>query len=298
MLRAILLAACLLALAPLPGCRRSAPPADPAPVLANLPDYRNIAAESGLRFSWKQPGVKVWTNRQGFGCGCAFVDYDRDGWQDIFLVGQPKCALFRNNRDGTFTDVTARAGITRAGHWNGVATGDYDNDGYPDLYVSGFADAMLLHNDAGRRFTDRARAAGLAEKEWGTSCAFLDYDADGRLDLLVGHYVVTGGSYPKYCQGKRGVLTGCPPMVYPPQFPKLFHNVGNGRFVDVTQACGLGMAHGKALALQVADYDNDGRVDVYIANDGEPGDLLHNLGGRFENVSMQTGTAFGMSGEA
>jgi len=282
------------------GCRSrtQAAPLPSAPTEAS-PDYRNVAREVGLRFAWGKGRNKIWSNREGFGSGCAFVDYNRDGWMDILLAGQPRCGLFRNRKDGTFEDVTAQVGLARAGEWTGIAAGDYDNDGYPDLYISGFECSMLLRNQAGRAFVDRTSAAGLGEKEWGTSCGFFDYDTDGDLDLLVGHYVVTGPKYPSYCQGERGVLTGCPPMVYPPQFPRLYRNEGQGKFKDVTNPSGLGMAHGKALALQFADYDNDGRLDFYIANDGEPGDLFHAVGGgRYENASMRTGTAFGMAGEA
>lgn len=289
-----------LVLVLLAGCGRQHIPAahSSAPAVTS-PDYRDTAREAGLRFSWKRTRHRVWDNRDGFGCGCAFVDYNGDGWMDIFLAGEPRCALFRNNGDGTYTDVSAEAGVTAAGQWTGIATGDYDNDGYPDLYISGFHCLMLLHNEQGRGFSNVTGASGLREKEWGSSAAFFDADGDGKLDLFVGHYVVTGKGQPQYCPGSGGVMTGCPPKVYPAQFPRLYRGDGRGHFTDVTAASGLGMAHGKSLALQLADYDNDGLLDFYVANDGEPGDLFRGLrGGRYENVSIQSGTAYGMNGEA
>jgi hypothetical protein len=283
------------------GCHRTGGSRPPAPTASapEPPGYRNVAETAGLRYSWKHHLNRVWTNRDAFGAGCAFVDYDRDGHLDVLLAGESRCGLFRNRGDGTFEDVTAAAGVGKAGSWHGIATGDYDNDGFPDLYVSGFHSGMLLHNQGGKRFEERTGRAGLTEREWGSCAAFFDADGDGRSDLLVGHYVETGPRYPTYCAGEHGVLTGCRPQVYPAQFPKLYRNLGNDRFSDVTLASGLGLSHGKSLALQFADYDNDGKTDFYIANDGEPGDLFHNLGsGRYENVAVPLGAAYGMAGEA
>jgi hypothetical protein len=289
----------LLAAVTLSGCRSSkAVGRGDAPPSPAQPDYRDVAAESGLNYTWRAPRNKIWTIRDGIGAGCAFLDFDQDGWMDVFLVGRPRCGLFRNNGDGTLTDVTSRMRLTQPGEWIGVAVGDYDNDGFPDLYLSGFACLRLLHNEQGRRFADRTAASGLREKEWGTSCAFFDKDGDGDLDLLVGHYVETAG-YPELCPSNSGVRTGCQPMVYPPQFPRLYQNDGQGHFKAAGAAAGMGMAHGKTLALQLADYDNDGLTDVYLANDAKPADLFHNLGqGRFENVSLQAGAAMGMDGQA
>lgn len=262
-------------------------------------DFVDRAAAAGLRFEWQHHTKGPWTNVESFGCGCAFLDYDNDGWMDILLVGRPRCALFHNNHNGTFTDVTREAGLDKEGLWTGVAVGDYDNDGHEDIYISGYNCSMLLHNNGRGGFTDVTKKAGLTDRQWGTSCAWIDTDGDGRLDLLVGHYVVTGPGYPKYCLSTKGILIGCRPEVYPPQFPKLYHNNGNGTFSDVTTASGLGMAHGKALAIQTADYDNDGKTDFYIANDGVAGDMFHNLGhGRFENTSFEQGTAFDERGMA
>ncbi|HET6382124.1 MAG TPA: CRTAC1 family protein [Armatimonadota bacterium] len=292
----LILAGLLLSTA---GCAPRKPANHPRSPAVRRADFVDIALRSGLKFSWTNHSRGPWTNIESFGCGCAFVDYDNDGWMDILLVGRPRCALFHNNHNGTFTDVTARAGITQEGAWTGVAVGDYDNDGYEDIYVSGFHCSMLLHNDGHGGFKDVTRRAGLNETQWGTSCAWIDADNDGRLDLLVGHYVITGPGYPKFCPSPTGVLLGCRPEVYPPQFPRLYHNNGNGTFSNVTIQSGLGMAHGKALAIQTGDFDNDGKTDFYIANDGVAGDMFHNLGGgRFENVSFQQGTAFDARGLA
>ncbi|MCA1595664.1 MAG: CRTAC1 family protein [Chloroflexi bacterium] len=256
------------------------------------------AARAGIHFEWTHRAKGPWTNLETFGCGCAFLDYDNDGWMDIFLVGRPRCALYHNNHDGTFTDVTAKAGITASGDWTGAAVGDYDNDGREDIYVSGYKKAMLLHNTGNGSFTDVTKKAGLQESEWGSSAIFFDADNDGRLDLLVGHYVKTGPPYPWYCHPAPKITTGCRPQSYPSEFPKLYHNNGNGTFTDVTASSGLGKAYGKSLAVQCADYDNDGKTDLYIANDGMPGDLFHNLGGgRFEDVSLEQGAAFDVAGQ-
>lgn len=288
----------LLGLVAACGCRQHVPTpaAPPAPA---SPGYRDRAAEAGLRFSWKRNLRRAWTNQDSFGAGCAFLDYDQDGFMDVLLVGQPKCALFRNDGRGAFTDVSDRLGLAGGAEWHGVAVGDYDNDGYPDVYLAGYHAAALLHNERGQRFTDRTGDAGLREREWGSCCAFFDADGDGRLDLVVGHYVKNGPPFPTYCAARGGAKTGCRPAVYPAQFPRLYRNRGDGAFQDVTAASGLKTARGKALALQFADYDNDGKTDFYIANDGTLADMFHNLGGgRFENVSVQVGTSAGMAGEA
>lgn len=297
----------------LTGCgHRQRPPADStgrtlSPVSDTVPkaplapdvDYVNVAQKAGLKFRWYHHGTGPWTILDAAGVGCAFLDYDNDGWMDIFLVGWPRCALFHNNHDGTFTDVTKKAGITREGKWGGVCVGDYDNDGYEDIYVSGFHCAMLLHNNRHGGFTDVTAKAGLSERQWGTCCAFFDADNDGKLDLLVGHYVQTGPPYPWYCTGATGVTAGCRPLAYPAQMPRLYHNNGDGTFTDVSKKAGLETGHGKDLGIQFFDYDNDGKTDFYLANDGIAGDLFHNLGGgRFQNVAVAAGCAFSMDGDA
>lgn len=269
------------------------------PAAAPDADFIDLSDQAGLKYHWTHPAGKAWTNLEAFGAGCAFLDYDNDGWMDIFLAGRGRCALYHNNHNGTFTDVTERAGITRQGTWFGVAVGDYDNDGFEDIYVSGYRCSMLLHNNGNGTFTDVTAKAGLQEKEWGSCCAWFDADNDGKLDLLVGHYVQSGAPYPWYCPSATGVPVGCRPQVYPAQFPRLYHNNGNGTFTDVTQRSGLAAAHGKSLAVQFCDYDNDGKIDFYIANDGMPGDMFHNLGhGRFQNVSTEQGTAYDTDGSA
>lgn len=272
------------------GASSSGPPAPDA-------DFVDLSKQAGLRFTWGYHKPGPWTNLETVGCGCAFIDYDGDGWMDIFLVGKPRCTLYHNNHDGTFTDVSAKAGIDRAGNWIGVAVGDYGNDGHEDIYVSGYQCSMLLRNNGNGTFTDVTRKAGLEETQWGTCCGFFDADGDGRLDLLVGHYVHFGPPYPELCTSSTGVKDGCRPQVYPAEFPKLYHNNGNGTFTDMTARAGLSGSHGKDLALHFLDFDGDGKLDFYLANDEEPGDLFRNLGhGRFQNVGVQLGAALDTDG--
>lgn len=263
--------------------------------------FRDTAKEVGLHFGWTLPKEAL-TILTTLGNGCAFLDYDRDGWQDILLLGEGPCALFRSRGDGTFEDVTAATGLNpeRGGKrviWRGCAVGDYDGDGWPDLYLTGYQDAALLHNDGGKQWTERTREAGVESKEWGASTGFADLDGDGDLDLYAGNYVEFGPKSQQYCITGKDVQVGCPPTFYPLQRGRLFRNDA-GRFTDVTATSGVLTAHGTALALAFCDYDRDGRIDFYVANDERPGDLFHNLGGmKFRNVGIASGTAYDAYGK-
>ncbi len=242
-------------------------------------------------------------NVEAFGCGCAFLDYDNDGWMDILLVASPCPRLYHNRGNGTFEDVTSAAGLTEVqGAWTGVGIGDYDGDGRLDIVLTGYHRLALLKNLDGKRFEDVTHRAGLDPKNhghWGSSVAFMDLDASGNLALIVLNYVVFGPKEPQYCEMAPGVRTGCPPATYRPEYPELWKNLGNGQFRDITPECGLKKTHGKALVIAFADVDGDGLIDFYIGNDGVPADFLHNLGGlRFQNVGAENGTALAESGHA
>jgi hypothetical protein len=268
-------------------------PASKSPVL-----FRDVSQEAGLRFTLGHGGRSPLTILETLGGGGAFLDFDNDGWQDILLVGPGKVALYRNNHNGTFTDVTAGSGLRQQGQWQGVATGDYDNDGKIDVLLTGYRCCALYHNEGNGRFRDVTRQAGLESKLWGTSACFLDIDNDGLLDLYVAHYVKFYPNSTQYCY-QAGVKAACGPTTYDPEIGTLYHNNGDGTFTDETVKRGLADAHGNALGVAMCDYDGDGWLDFAVANDQTPGDLYHNKGkGYFENVGLMSGTAYDVTGAA
>lgn len=250
------------------------------------------------------------------GCGVAFFDYDNDGWLDIFLVNgsrfegfpqgqEPTNHLFHNNRDGTFTDVTQEAGLVHHGWGQGVCVGDYDNDGFEDLFVTYWGHNVLYHNNGDGTFTDVSHTAGVAGAgpRWGTGCAFLDYDRDGRLDLFVSNYVAFDprtapepGSNP-YCT-YRGMAVSCGPRGLQGETNILYHNNGAGTFTDVSQKAGVTRSSGYyGLGVLVADFDNDGWPDIYVANDTTPSILFrNNHDGTFTDIAVIAGCAYDENG--
>ncbi|MBM3457971.1 MAG: CRTAC1 family protein, partial [Armatimonadetes bacterium] len=207
--------------------------------------------------------------------------------------GSPLCALFRNEGNGKFQRVPDAAGLTLRGYWMGAATADYNGDGHTDLFLSGYRTAALFQN-TGEQFV--RVPLPFPPDHWGTSAAFLDYDRDGRLDLYVGCYVRFGPDTPQLCDF-GGVQAACSPSHYDPQLGHLYHNEGNGRFRDATRDAGLDRSHGKTLGVAVADFNRDGKTDLYLANDGMPGDLFVNEGDRFTEQGLESGTAFAGSGQ-
>jgi len=245
------------------------------------------------------------------GAGCAFVDYDNDGWMDIYLVNSGPCdfyepspplrnALYHNNRDGTFTDVTQKAGVPGNAYGMGVAAGDYDGDGLPDLYVTQYPHSILYHNNGDGTFTDVTAKAGLAAPGWATSAVWFDYDNDGRLDLFVCRFVDYSKAKLKFC---GDLITGerhyCIPSIYDAMPCWLFHNNGDGTFTDVSKASGIAQSRAKAWGVVAADLNNDGRMDLYVTNDTVPNFLFANRGkGRFEEIGILAGVGVSSFGKA
>jgi enediyne biosynthesis protein E4 len=245
------------------------------------------------------------------GPGCAFLDYDNDGWMDIYLVNSGPCdfytpakplsnALYHNNRDGTFTDVTAKAGVRGNAYGMGVAVGDYNGDGFPDLYVTQYPRSILYRNNGDGTFTDVTEKAGVAAPGWSSSVVWFDYDNDGRLDLFVCRF----GSFSKdtaiFCGNRdTGAHYYCSPKVVKPSSCWLFHNNGDGTFTDVSKESGIAALESRAWGVVAADINNDGRVDLFVSNDGLENFLLANRGGgKFEDVGLVAGVAYNPAGAA
>jgi enediyne biosynthesis protein E4 len=279
--------------------------------------FVNVAHEAGLHAKTIFGGEhKNKYLLETTGCGVAFYDYDNDGWLDIFLVNgtrlegfpagsEPTSHLFRNNRDGTFTDVTAKAGVAHSGWGQGVCIGDYDNDGWEDLFVTYFGKNVLYHNNGDGTFTDVSEKAGVAGKgtRWNTGCAFLDYDRDGHLDLFVANYIdLDLATAPLPESGPclyKSVMVACGPPGLKGGKNILYHNNGDGTFTDVSETTGILRANGTyGLGVLTADLDNDGWPDIYVANDSTASALYQNKrNGKFEDIAIEAGCALSPDGK-
>ncbi len=277
--------------------------------------FEDVAAKAGLTFRHFDPATPQHLIPETMGSGLGWIDYDADGWPDLFCVqdgplppavdpGQTH-KLYRNNRDGTFTDVTEAVGLNASGFGVGCAVGDYDNDGFDDLVVTYLGGVRLFHNEpapgapGGRRFAEVAERAGLSDPHYGTSCAWADLDGDGFLDLYVCNYVEVDPAKPVTCKhADKGVYYQCSPTAFPYTTHRLYRNNRNGTFADVTHESGLGaLPPAPGLGVIVLDLDGDGKPDIYVANDMNPAYLLRNLGGmRFEEVGRRAGCALGPGG--
>jgi enediyne biosynthesis protein E4 len=279
--------------------------------------FVNVARESGLNTKTIFGGEhKNKYLLETTGCGVAFYDYDNDGWLDIFLVNgtrlegfakgqEPVSHLFKNNRDGTFTDVTAKAGVGHSGWGQAVCIGDYDNDGFEDLFVSYFGKNVLYHNNGDGTFTDISEKAGVAGngKRWNTGCAFVDYDRDGKLDLFVANYIdLDLATAPVPESGPclyKGVTVACGPPGLKGGKNILYHNNGDGTFTDVSENSGILQANGTfGLGVLTADFDNDGWPDIYVANDSTASALYQNKkNGKFVDIALEAGCALSADGK-
>jgi enediyne biosynthesis protein E4 len=294
-----------------------------ASALSGLPRLWPIAATGAVPFELVPPEVSgiSWVHRNGrsaetfspetVGGGCGFIDYDNDGWMDIYLVNSGRCdffnpnpplrnALYHNNRDGTFTDVTEKAGVPGGGYGMGIAVGDYDDDGLPDILVTQYNGVILYHNNGNGTFTDVTRKAGLPTTGWATSAVWFDYDNDGKLDLFICRFVDFDKSKNKFCGDQRtGLRYYCIPRVYDPMPSWLFHNNGDGSFTDVSQESGITKALGKAWGVVACDVNNDGRIDLFVGNDTVGNFLFLNRGnGKFEEAGLQANVGYSAEGKA
>ena len=245
------------------------------------------------------------------GAGCAFVDYDNDGWMDLYFVNSGPCdffkprkpprnALYKNNRDGTFTDVTEDAGVPGGTFGMGVAVGDYDNDGFPDLFITSYGRCILYHNNGDGTFTDVTEKAGVAAPGWTTSAVWFDYDNDGLLDLFVCSFVEFGLDKHVFCgNNDLGRRYYCIPSVFQPTASLLFHNNGDGTFTEVGEGTDIAAALGKSLGVVATDINNDGRMDLFVANDTVRNFLFVNRGkNEWEEFGLGAEVAFSADGQA
>jgi len=278
----------------------------------NKVKYVDVASKVGIRFQHENAASTEKYLIETMGSGCGWIDYDQNGLLDLYLVNggitklyqpsrAPRGALYGNNGDGTFADVTAKVGVGAEGLFGmGVAIGDYDNDGYPDLLVLGYGACILYHNNGDGTFTDVTEKAGVANLgKWASSAAWFDYDNDGKLDLIVANYVDWSPERNLWC-GDRGpgMRSYCHPDVYHGQPPTLFHNNGDGTFTDISIRSRIGLKGGNGLGVVTFDYDNDGWQDIFVANDHMPNSLFHNnRDGTFEEVGYAAGVAVGMDGQ-
>jgi enediyne biosynthesis protein E4 len=271
--------------------------------------FTDVTAQAGIHFKHNSGAFGKKYLPETMGSGVCFIDYDNDGWQDILLVnsmdwqghksGNSFPALYHNNKDGTFTDVTRRAGLAVEMYGLGCAVGDYDNDGYDDIYITTVGSNHLFRNLHNGKFADVTAKAGVADPGFSASAAWVDYDNDGKLDLFVAHYIEWSIDTDQYCSLDNKNKSYCTPQRYKGQSSTLFHNRGDGTFENVTKKAGLYDPTGKALGVALLDYDNDGWIDLFVSNDTEPNKLYHNNhNGAFTDVGVAAGLAYGEAGTA
>jgi hypothetical protein len=276
------------------------------------PGFRfvDITAQAGLQFKHNSGAFGGKYLPETLGSGCAFLDYDSDGWQDILLVNgmdwpghkrtRSTLHLFRNNRNGTFTDVTRRAGLDIEMYGMGVAVGDYNNDGFPDILVTCVGQNRLFQNTGKGTFLDVTKASGLGQRQaFSTSALWFDFDGDGLLDLFVCNYVKWSAEHDVFCSLDGKHKSYCTPEAYRGETCWLFHNRGNGTFEDVTASSGIFDSSSKSLGVAMFDYDRDGWPDLLVANDTQPNKLYRNgRNGTFKDVAVEAGLAFSAEGKA
>jgi len=279
---------------------------------AASPGFRfvDVTAQAGIQFQHNSGAYGGKLLPETLGSGCAFLDYDRDGWQDILLIngmdwpGHKKrrstLRLYHNNGNGTFTDVTSHVGLDVELYGMGVAVGDYNNDGFPDILITCVGQNRLFHNTGKGAFVDVTNAAGLGKREgFSTSAVWVDYDRDGFLDLFVCNYVKWSPEHDVFCSLDGKHKSYCTPEAYRGQTCWLFRNRGNGTFEDVTAASGIFDSSSKSLGVVLLDDDQDGWPDLLVANDTQPNKLYRNQrNGKFKDVAVEAGLAFSNEGKA
>lgn len=303
-------------------CNKSSPPTtEPAPVEIPLqptpgkPWFVDVTLTAGIDFQHYDSATSMHYIPEVMGSGVAWIDYDGDGWLDLFCIqvgpllpdksGKPLPThkMYRNNRNGTFTDVTAQAGLDKTGYGMGVAVGDYDNDGFDDLFVTYLDHVSLFHNEpdgkGGRKFVDATPASGIVDPHWATSCGWGDIDGDGLLDLYVCNYVEIDLKNYKPCENsdvKQYYV--CPPTVFPTTTHRLYRNLGGGKFADISESSGIaGVKPAGGLGVSLVDLDGDGKIDIYVANDMRPAYVFHNQGNAtFKDVGPVSGASLMPSG--
>jgi enediyne biosynthesis protein E4 len=279
--------------------------------------FEDIAQRSGLTFVSDSSPTPNKNQPETMVAGVALLDYDNDGYLDVLVVNgaaipslQKESSkywnrLYHNNRNGTFTDVTEAAGVAGVGYGMGVAVGDYDNDGFPDIYVVNVGKNQLLRNNGNGTFTDVTDKAGVVggildgKKMWSVSAAWVDYNNDGLLDLFVSNYCKWEVNKDPYCGPTPKLRAYCHPNNYANLPNTLYRNNGDGTFTDVSAETGIAKYSGKGMGVAIADYDDDGFMDIFVANDNHPNFLFHNRGGKkFEEVALESGVAYAQSGSA
>ena len=281
----------------------------PSPARSSGPiEFRDVTTQAGTRFKHNSGAFGKKYLPETMGSGVCVLDYDNDGWQDILFVnsmdwpghkGTAKSypALYHNNEDGTFTDVTREAGLAVESYGLGCAVADYDNDGFEDIYITTVGSNHLYHNLGNGKFADVTAKAGVADPGFATSAVWFDYDNDGKLDLFVTHYIDWSIAKDQYCTLDNKNESYCTPQTYKGESSTLFHNKGDGTFENVTKHAGLHDPTSKSLGVAMVDYDNDGWMDLFVTNDTEPNKLYHNNhNGTFTDVAVQVGVAFSESG--
>jgi hypothetical protein len=268
----------------------------------------DVSAAAGIKFVHNSGRAGKKFLPETMGSGCAFFDFDGDGWADILLINsrdwthtgrKSHAALYHNNHNGTFTDVTAGSGLDVEIYGIGVAVADYDNDGREDVYITALEGDRLFHNEGNGKFRDVTKLSGIANAHFGTSAAWLDYDRDGKADLFVANYVQWTEKGDLWCSLDGATKSYCTPESYKGNSSKLYHNLGNGRFEDVTEKAGLGEPTSKSLGIAVIDYNNDGWPDLFVSNDTQPNKLYrNNRNGTFTEEAVSAGVAFGEDGVA